>query len=92
MKPATLLPWRQTKVLSQFLRCEVSARGNKVAACENEQDAAYIAHACNYYPHLAAMLRDLIVNPDVGSYGATMARAAQLLESCGEAKTVGGGE
>ena len=90
MRPATPPPWRQSKVSTGDGL--VLARGNPVCECVYEQDAAYIAHACNYYPHLAAMLRDLIVNPDVGSYGATMARAAQLLESCGEAKTVGGGE
>ncbi len=90
MRPATFLPWRQSKIF----KYEIQARGVKVAECvvedDADYDAVYIVHACNYYPHMVAMLRDLILHPDGAGYGATMARGYQLLEAMGELTTEGG--
>ena len=86
MKSATFLPWRVSKI--NLL--EVMARGCIVAKCTNTHDALFIVQAANYYPHMVAMLRDLILHPDREGYGATLARGYQLLEAMGELTTEGG--
>lgn len=86
MRPATFPPWRVSKVNPQM----VTAKGDPIIDCRHVGDAAFVAHACNYYPHMAAMLRELILHPDREGYGATMARAYTLLESAGELTTEGG--
>ena len=87
-KPATALPWnvRQGYVSGDSL---IIARMERGYYEDREQDAAYIAHACNAYPQLVAALRDLREAALLARTGAEMSydavqRADEVLRDLGE--------
>lgn len=60
MKPATALPWYTsgTGTHQGLVISEVTAE-NVAVTYNGQQDAAYIAHACNAYPELLRQVQEL---------------------------------
>lgn len=99
MRPGTPLPWvRREKVDCNYGRYSAAmgpvildpSEGEYAEAC-SEDDAAYIAHACNAYPRLVASLKEclaLVESDYTGTKGdlsnGVAPRAAALLTELGE--------
>jgi hypothetical protein len=64
VKPATPLPWGTERHPSQDYSFVTSRSAHWVASTanqrESQQDATYIAHACNAYPRLVETVRKTI--------------------------------
>ena len=92
-KPATPLPWRIGQVSparfpaypvigGEHIVADVSIR----ARGGSDKDAAYIAHACNAYPRLMDMVRDLLYSAVPETFGdkPVVRDARALLAELGE--------
>ena len=89
MKPATPLPWKCKQVgdtggKNQVGVYEIRHEPWRVAEYANDEDAAYIAHACNAYPKLVEALRSIAKLAWGGKLQQYAAQA--ILRELGEAK------
>ena len=83
-KPATALPWEVDEEATVCGNNSAVAFTRRRESAYMDEDAAYIAHACNAYPKLVEALREAIGGMEDFGAGDMRSRAIAALRELGE--------
>lgn len=87
-KPASQLPFHARPTATSTLL--ISFAGSRIGEITDHKDAAYIVHAANNYPKLAAALRAIVEQAEClnaqAAFGRDYDEARALLRELGEAE------